>query len=573
MTNFCRVTFVLLLLGFVISHLITAVGITLLSGKTFSLIYPFSLATKYLQFITQLPFQRLNTHQISWQFHFFFWFYAITTTIPVGIYQIFLDGNSFSGNSRKTKYGFAKFASSSMIKKMGLNFDDGIVFGVVRKNFWQKIIAPKRKIIRSNQPLSTMIIAPTGTGKTAGFIIPTLKSLSNSAVIFDIKGELFAKTSQDRINLGQKVLVMDIDGGNIQFNPFARNQLPQDSKKLKSYIKNISNILFDNAAGSESSKKGSNYFTNSARELFNTIALHLIVKDGYTTITRIKELLLSGKDSRTIFVKIAEKISDEQEVENDKNRKRLMEQVKEGMNQIIQISEAKDQFLGVVGSLTTILSAYDDLEIKDIIDCENSTVVAADLRKEKITIYLRIKDIDLERLRPLITLFFETFVTTIISTEPTAEDNQITLILDEFGNLGKVSKLIKATTISRGYKLNQVFILQDLAQIASIYSEDERAILEANTAYKVILQQNNYDTAKRISDIIGSKTDDRISRSTKEAKSANNNDSISVSQEGINLVSPQKILNLHRDQCLIVVQGFAANVILADIAWWFKYKF
>ena len=179
---------------------------------------------------------------------------------------------------------------------------------------------------------------------------------------------------------------------------------------------------------------------------------------------------------------------------------------------------------------------------------------------------------DLERLRSVISLFFETLIGDIISNDPAPEDNQITFVLDEFGNLGRISKLIKATTISRSYKLNQIFILQDLAQISSIYSREERSILESNTAYKIILQQNNYDTAKGISELIGTRTDARISKSSKESKKMTDRDSFSVSQEGIPLISPQDILNLNKNRCLIVVQGYAANVILADIAWYFKYN-
>lgn len=551
----------LFFIGWVISHIITAILLAIIYSKTFYIFSPFSLVSYY--------FHSLFTfHKVSGLVQFMFWFYLFVATIPFGIYQIIFSNDPKLGKyGQKNKYGYAKFAGTNLIKKMKLNFEEGVVFGLVKRNF----LFSKRKVIRSNEPLSTLIIAPTGTGKTAGFIIPTLKSITNSVVAFDIKGELFQTTNQDRIRLGHKVFVFDVEGG-IKFNPFARNQLPQDLIKLKSYIKNISTLLFDKST-SGFNKEG-NYFTNSAKELFNTISLHLILQNGYTTIPKIKELLLSNNNSKSIFLKIDEKLKDQLEagIENE-IKKQLLIQVHQGINQILQICEAKDQFLGVIGSLTTILSAYDDMEIKEIIDCENSTIIADSLRKEKITVYIRVKDIDLERLRPLVTLFFETLITDIISNEATTKDNQITFILDEFGNLGRVSKLIKATTISRSYKLNQIFILQDLAQISSIYSNEERSILESNTAYKIILQQNNFDTARRISEIIGHKTDARVSKSSKEAKASttnSNQDSISVSDEAIHLITPQDILNLNPNQCLIIVQGFAATPILADICWWFK---
>lgn len=564
----------LFFLGFIISHILTAAGMTIISGRHFSLSYPFDLVKFYMENL-------LSFKSLPRKFHLFFWFYLITATIPIVIYQIFFDEDSCKNHSQKNKYGYAKFASEKLIKKMGLNFEKGIVFGLVRKKF----PFGKAKIIKSDAPLSTLIIAPTGTGKTAGFIIPTLKTITNSVVAFDIKGELYQTTHQDRINLGHKILVLDVQDGDIKFNPFARNQLPEDLKKLKSYIKNVSNLLFDSSMrGEGGARKEGNYFMNSAKELFNTVALYLIIQNGYTTISKIKEILLGKSQSKTIFATMGEKIEEQvDEIKKmkdagekyDKIKEQLLIQVQQGINQILQIADAKDQFSGVVGSLTTVLSAYDDFEIQEIIDCENSSIVADDLRKQKITIYLRVKDADLERLRPLIALFFDTLVSAIISKTPEAEDNQITFVLDEFGNLGKIGKLIKATTISRSYKLNQIFILQDLAQIVSIYSGEERSILESNTAYKIVLQQNNFDTAKRISEIIGYKTDTKLSKSSKDSSKSiisqgGSAGSISTSQEGLYLVTPQDILNLNKNQCLLIVQGFSANVVLADIAWWFR---
>jgi type IV secretion system protein VirD4 len=547
---------------------------TIISGRHFHLSYPFDLVKFYMENL-------FSFKSLPKKFHLFFWLYLITATIPIVIYQIFFDEDSRKNRSQKNKYGYAKFASEKLIKKMGLNFEKGIVFGLVRKKF----PFGKVKIIKSDQPLSTLIIAPTGTGKTAGFIIPTLKTITNSVVAFDIKGELYQTTHQDRINLGHKILVLDVQDGDIKFNPFARNQLPQDLKKLKSYIKNVSNLLFDSSMrGEGGARKEGNYFMNSAKELFNTVALYLIIQNGYTTISKIKEILLGKSQSKVVFATMGEKIEEQideikkikdADAKYDKIKEQLLIQVQQGINQILQIADAKDQFSGVVGSLTTVLSAYDDFEIQEIIDCENSSIVADDLRKQKITIYLRVKDADLERLRPLIALFFDTLVSAIISKTPEAEDNQITFVLDEFGNLGKIGKLIKATTISRSYKLNQIFILQDLAQIVSIYSAEERSILESNTAYKIVLQQNSFDTAKRISEIIGYKTDTKLSKSSKDSSisiisQGNNTGSISTSQEGLYLVTPQDILNLNKNQCLLIVQGFSANVVLADIAWWFR---
>ena len=377
---------------------------------------------------------------------------------------------------------------------------------------------------------------------------------------------LYNKTHKDRLKLGHKVLFLDpLDfKGTIKFNPFAKNQIPE-KLLLTSYISNISNIIF--------AKKGdgdkSDYFTNTTKDLFNTVALYFVWKNDFTTITQIKSFLLETTDLESQFQMVQEELKEAQECETDKINIRIIQQISEGITKILQIIAAKDQFSGVIGSFNTQLSFFNDFDIENIINCEESTITANSLRKDKITLYLRVKDNDMERLSPLIKLFFETLTSDLLSNEPKKEDNQITFILDEFGNLGKVKKLIKATTISRSYRLNQIFVLQDLEQLSSVYSKEERDILEANTAYKIILKQNNFKTAKAFSELIGNKTQSRTSQSTNQKLLQSSSNSISKSWEGINLVSPQDILNLEQDKCLILAQGNYAKVIKADIPWYF----
>ena len=561
----------LLVIGIIFSYISTAGALTYFSGRSFHFSYPIDL----LEYIFRKIINFEIFDQKIWGFVVLF---IVLSAIPALIFDAFLSANPFR-KSKKTKYGYAKFASVRLIKKMGLNFEDGIILGMIKGNIFRKPL-----FIKSNNPLSTLIIAPSGTGKTAGFIIPTLLTIKNSVVALDIKGELFQKTSTQREAMGQKIMVFGL-GGDLKFNPFSRNTLPQDLRRIKPFVKNINNLIFDDASRDFTKNSGSSYFANSAKELFNSLILYNIIRSGYATITDVQQILLKDEDIIKTLKRIRADIDDRIEAENnlslelekqdplpENDKIDLLRECRFGINQILQISSATDQFLGVIGSLTTILSNFDDYDLRKIISCEYSSIKAEDLRNEKITLYLNVRDADMERMRPVLKWLFETFISTLISKEPSDLDNKVTFILDEFGNLGRVSKLIKATTISRSYKLNQIFILQDLSQIEAIYSKEERGILEANTAYKVILSQNNLETARRISDLIGNKTEIRTSKSEQEEGGKRSKSSYSSSYESIPLVTPQDILNLKKNECITVVQGYAANVIFAKIPWYFQNK-
>ena len=50
-----------------------------------------------------------------------------------------------------------------------------------------------------------LIVAPTGRGKTTGFVIPNLLTWQGSAVTLDVKGECFEATARHRAAQGDKV--------------------------------------------------------------------------------------------------------------------------------------------------------------------------------------------------------------------------------------------------------------------------------------------------------------------------------------------------------------------------------
>ncbi len=92
----------------------------------------------------------------------------------------------------------------------------------------------KRKLIylRHNGPEHILAFAPTRSGKGVGLVIPTLLSWYESAVIYDIKGENYAKTAGFRSKNGHVCFKFSPveDGSSSRFNPLAEVRLftPRD---------------------------------------------------------------------------------------------------------------------------------------------------------------------------------------------------------------------------------------------------------------------------------------------------------------------------------------------------------
>ena len=62
-------------------------------------------------------------------------------------------------------YGSARFATPEDFPKMNINYKNGLVLGC------HNIDSDNPQFLRATQPLSTLVVAPPGSGKTAGMII------------------------------------------------------------------------------------------------------------------------------------------------------------------------------------------------------------------------------------------------------------------------------------------------------------------------------------------------------------------------------------------------------------------
>ena len=97
--------------------------------------------------------------------------------------------------------------------------------------------------LRHNGPEHVLAFAPTRSGKGVGLVIPTLLAWSESAVIYDIKGENWAKTAGFRTQQGHLCFKFSPveDNASSRFNPLSEVRLftPRDVSDAQ----NIANMI------------------------------------------------------------------------------------------------------------------------------------------------------------------------------------------------------------------------------------------------------------------------------------------------------------------------------------------
>lgn len=471
---------------------------------------------------------------------------ALVTVLSFVVPMLVWTTTVFSLFSKKGKYGYARMASLIKILRMGLNFRKGVIFGKKCGLF-----------IKSNKPLSVLILAPPGTGKTSGIIIPTLLTIKNSLIIHDPKGELYDITARVRSKLGKVFLFDPLSDETSVFNPFSKEMFPEEKRDIRAYILNMSSILF------KAPKEGDEYFINAAKSAFLFFAEWLIWDKGETNLTEIRQKLLERNDvAETIKIMMSAK-----NIPNDI--------LTDGRGVLVS-EDSEKQWAGVVGTFKETIELFADSRVSKAVTGKSD--FTGELLKSQIcSIYIKVRDKDAKRLEPLITMLIEAIGTQLISRDSVKEDKSVTFILDEFVRLGKTRIIRDLPAISRSYKVNTIFVAQDYGQIIDKYGKDSVSMFDTNCAYKVIFQQNSYNTADMISNLVGKSTSIRTSTS-----SGNNSkerllggdrsisEGLSKSEEGLNLITAQDILNLSKKECIILAQGFHASPIKAKIAFYFK---
>ena len=145
-----------------------------------------------------------------------------------------------SAKPKSTNFGTARFLDVKGIKR--LNDADGIVVGAMPK---ERDFSQVDKLVTSIQKKGgdelirikadhTILIAPSGSGKNVGVIMPTLLSYPGAVFVTDIKGENYAVTKRAREAKGRKVIAFDpfgiTDAPKIRINPL--QFLDASSKEL-----------------------------------------------------------------------------------------------------------------------------------------------------------------------------------------------------------------------------------------------------------------------------------------------------------------------------------------------------
>jgi type IV secretion system protein VirD4 len=425
-------------------------------------------------------------------------------------------------------HGTARWANEREIRKAGLRANRGVVVGKLRGRYL--IFGGSEHVI---------VYAPTRGGKGVGVVIPNLLNWPDSAIVLDVKKENWQITAGFRRAAGQEVYLFDPfdpDGRTARYNPLAyvRRDNPDD---LYDDLQRIAGMLFPIEG-----RTVDPFWTESARTAFLAIAGYVAETSELPfTIGEVLRQFAAAPDIKRHFQTV---------LEQRQQHRPLSRQCQTAMNDFLAASENTLQ--SIRKSATSKLGLWLNSRIDAATSANDFDL--RELRKRPMSIYLGVTPDNLERMAPLLNLFFQQAVDLNTRTLPEHDKSlklQVMLMMDEFRAMGNVEIIAKGVSYVAGYGLRIVTIVQSPAQLREVYGPDAATNYMTNHAVEVVFTPKEHAIATELSERFGYDTVEGRSRSRGIGFSRSNRTETTSDQRRALMLPQELVLTPFEDEYLL----------------------
>jgi type IV secretion system protein VirD4 len=458
----------------------------------------------------------------------------------VGLLILLPAGLVAAARPRRALHGDARFASPAEVDRAGLkgvNGNPSILIGRHRGRF---ISLPGQ--------LSVMLSAPTRSGKGVGVVIPNLLNWPDSVVVLDIKGENYDITAGYRAAHGQAVYAFS------PFDEHARSHRWNPLTTVRSSplhrvgdLLTIGQVFFPNDGGGTSSEA---FFNDQARNLF--LGLGLVLLETPMLPRTIGEMLRqsSGK-GRSLKDHLTGLITQRRDEGNT-----LSEECTDALQRLLSNSE--NTLSSVVATFNAPLTIFADAVVDAATSADDFRL--EDVRRRRMSVYVRIPPNRLANARPLLSLFFSQLVS--LNTQHLPEQDatlklQCLLINDEFTAMGRVGVITNAAAFLAGYNLRLLTVVQAMSQLDAVYGDKEARTFATNHGLQILYAPREQRDADEYSAMLGHFTERATSRGRSRSFSQHGQSSVSrnESEQRRALLLPQEFKELGSERLVVIFEN------------------
>ena len=422
-----------------------------------------------------------------------------------------------AANSAKTNpylHGSARWANQHDIERAGL---------LPRPiKVWQQLTGKKKLVsdgvyvgawldkkgvtryLRHNGAEHVLCYAPTRSGKGVGLVIPTLLSWEHSAVITDLKGELWALTSGWRQKYaGNKVLRFEpaaVSGG-VYWN--ALDEIRLKTEYEVGDVQNLATLLVD-----PDGKGLITHWQKTAQALLVGVILHVLYKaqqEGTDATLPAVDAILSNpdRDIAELWMEMVTYVH-----VNAKNHPTVASAARD------MLDRPEEEAGSVLSTAKSYLALHRDPVVRRNVSKSEFRIKDLMNYDQPVSLYIVTHPNDKARLRPLVRILINMIIRLLadkmefINGQPKVHyQHRLLMMLDEFPSLGKLEILQEALAFIAGYGIKCYLICQDINQLKSReagYGHDES--ITSNCHVQSAFPPNRIETAEHLSKLTGQTT-------------------------------------------------------------------
>jgi type IV secretion system protein VirD4 len=391
-------------------------------------------------------------------------------------------------------HGSARWAKLSDIKKAGLLQPEGVYVGE-----WKN--GSKIYTLRHNGPEHVLCYAPPRSGKGVGLVIPTMLTWPHSAVVTDLKREIYELTAKWRGSEGaNRILRFEpaSSSASVRFNPL--DEIRIGTEHETGDIQNLANLIVDpDGRGLQT------HWQKTACSLLTGCIAHVLYRarrENTPATLPAVDRLLSDPDKKAI----------------DVWTEMLCYLHEGGETHPLVASAARDQLNrpeeeagSVLSTALSYLTIYRDPVVANNVSRSDFRIRDLMHSDQPVTLYIVTEPVDKTRLQPLVRVLVNMIVRISASglrfengTPKPAYKHRLLLLLDEFPSLGKLDILQESLAFLPGYGIKAYLIAQDINQLYAHYGRDEA--ITSTCHVQCAFAPNRIETAEHLSKLTGQTT-------------------------------------------------------------------
>jgi len=457
---------------------------------------------------------------------------------------VLLPGALFTAaRPRRALHGDARFASAGEVAQAGL------IHSAYRPDAPSILIGRfKGWYLALPGQLSVMLSAPTRSGKGVGVVIPNLLNWPDSVVVLDIKGENHAITAGYRAAHGQAVYAFS------PFDELARSHRWNPLTAVRTSplhrvgdLLGIGQVFFPNDGSGTSSEA---FFNDQARNLF--LGLGLLLLETPELPRTVGEMLRqSSGQGRSLKDHLNGLIKQRKEAD-----KPFSDECVDALQRLLGNSD--NTLSSVVATFHAPLTIFADAVVDAATSADDFDL--GQLRRQRMSVYVRIPPNRLANARPLLALFFSQLVSLNTQHLPSQDKtlkHQCLLVNDEFAAMGRVGIISQSAAFLAGYNLRLLTVVQAMSQLDAVYGDKEARTFATNHGLQILFAPREQRDADEYSAMLGHFTERATSRGRSRSFSGHGHSTVSrnESEQRRALLLPQEFKELGRERLVVIFEN------------------